>query len=218
MVVLRVPESFRRCRATRPLAFTLAVLAVALLAGCGATDDAPGSKSSRSAAQKLALTRADEVVLAVDRWARAQTLSSARSAAARAGLLVTGPNVAAFQMPGADADAARVSTGLLPGDDGSRGLASALATGCVEADVLGGSWANPRERWRELTRRIEDWRPDNNTFPKLRSHAQRVVGWATLTLNTSSLADAVEYSGHAAGHARVVRDALRQPRAMSCPG
>jgi len=60
--------------------------------------------------------------------------------------------------------------------------------------------------------------PDNNTFPALPSHAQRVVGWATLTLRTHSLADALQYSGHATGHARVVHQSLEDPGAEPCPG
>jgi len=141
------------------------------------------------------------------------TLTDAQAAAAPARALVTGPNVSAFPTHGV-----HVSVGLLPSDDGTPGLATPLANDCVERNVLGGAWMQPGKRWSDLAQRIKNWRPDHNTFPQLPSHAQRIVGWATLTLNSSSLADASEYSSHAAGHARVVRDSLRMPGATRCPG
>lgn len=187
--------------------------ALATLTGCGTGGASNPSTTVRSAAQRTALVRADAIVAAVGDWARASTLSDAQAAAARARGLITGPDVSAFP---ASATAAPASVGLLPADDGTPGLASTLATGCVERDVLGGSWAQPRARWGALAARIRAWRPDNNTFPQLPSHAQRVVGWATLTLGAESLAEATEYSGHAAGHARVVRDSLRDSSAAPC--
>ena len=61
--------------------------------------------------------------------------------------------------------------------------------------------------------RIAAWTESNNTFPALASHPQRVVGWASLTLNTSkvdttSLDAAHEYAGHAQIHLTQTRQAL----------
>lgn len=198
----------------RSLTLTLVVAALTSLTGCGAGGSSDPSPTSRSAAQQTALVRADAIVAAVDDWARASTLPDALAAAARARRLITGPGVSAFP---ASATAGPARVGLLPADDGTPGLASRLASGCVERNVLAGSWARPRARWSALAARIKAWRPDNNTFPQLPSHAQRVVGWATLALDAESLADVTEYAGHAAGHARVVRDSLRDPSATPCP-
>lgn len=194
----------------------LLVFAVAV-AGCGEDGGASAAEGS-SPARGAALARAKAIERAVERWADAGTLADAKAAAEQARNLVTGPRV-----PGAgDADrngrVKRVRVGLLPGADGSRGLASPLASGCVERDVLGGSWAHPKARWAELEGGIRSWRADNNTFPGFPSHAQRVVGWATLTLNTRRLSEAMEYSGHAMLHADIVTAAIEDPAAGSCPG
>ncbi len=214
-----MPCRRHRRRRARPstLAVTLVVAALTPLAGCGDGGASDPSATERSAAQRTALVRADAIVAAVGDWARASTLADAQAAAARARGLITGPEVGAFPAS-ASAAPAPAGVGLLPSDDGTAGLASALARGCVERDVLGGGWTQPRARWRALAVRIEAWHPDDNTFPQLPSHAQRVVGWATLALGAESLAEAGEYSGHAAVHARVVRDALRDPGAEPCPG
>ena len=196
-----------------PRSIVIAIALLAAVAGCGADrepDPAP-SAPAPSAAQRTAVQRADAIVAAVSRWASASTLAGAQAAAARARGLITGTGVSAFPAAGA----ARVSVGLLPSDDGAPGLASDLDGRCVQRDVLGGSWAAPRARWSRLSARIAAWRPDNNTFPELPSHAQRVVGWATLTLRSRSLEDAIGYAGHATGHARVVRDAVGDPD--GCP-
>jgi len=202
------------------LVVLIALGLVPATAGCGgetAGDPAAGVAAT-PAAQRTAVNRADAVVAATRRWAAATTLARAQVGAERARNLITGPRAPGAGDGDGDGEATRVATGLLPGEDGSPGLASPLATGCVERDVLGGSWADPVARWRELTQRIERWRPDDNTFVQLPSHAQRVVGWASLALRTDELMAASEYAGHAAGHARIVRDALRDPRASPCPG
>jgi len=196
----------------------LAVLLAGLVSGCGADSrsttpaDVP-STSGRTAS----LDRSLAIQSAVQRWADAATLPAAKAAAEHARNLVTGPHVQGAGDANADGALERVRVGLLPGEDGSPGLASPLAGECVQRDVLGGSWADPMARWAEVTRRIDHWAPDSNTFPALPSHAQRVVGWASLTLQTDRLADAHEFSGHAAGHAGVVVDALRSPDANPCP-
>jgi len=202
--------------------FALVGLALATLVGCGGekTDGSSGDEHAPTASvsRRIALDRADAVQAATRRWADASTLTQAQAAAEDARNLITGPHAPGAWDANADGESVRVDAGLLPGEDGSEGLASSLATGCVERDVLGGSWADPEDRWEELTERIEQWRPDNNTFPALPSHAQRVVGWATLTLRADGLAQALKHSGHASGHAQIVREALRDPEASPCPG
>ncbi len=99
--------------------------------------------------------------------------------------------------------------GLLPGLQGQAGLARpGDVKRCVEADVLGGPWDDPAARWAQATQAAQDWTEQNNTFPTLRSHPQRIYGWASLTLATDSLDDAHEYAGHAQLHVDVARDAI----------
>ena len=205
----------------------VALLLAGLLAGCGSDSDStsvaapePASVAapSSSAPARGALLRAEAIQGTVSRWASATTLADAKAAAEETRNLITGPTVAGAGDADRDGKTTPVRIGLLPGDDGSRGLTSSLATGCVERDVLGGSWSRPAARWAEVARRIRDWAPDNNTFPGLPSHAQRVVGWATLALESRRLSDALEYSGHATGHARIVTAAIEPPGARPCPG
>lgn len=187
-------------------------LAVLILGGCGEADEgAAGDKTTNPSvgaapatgdaggtpAIDAAHARLDEIDEAVARWADAGSLDEAAAAAEEARGLVTG-EVASSGPPG-----------LLPGRGGEAGLVSPLA-GCaaVEADVLGGDWSDPAGRWAVADEAIAEWAPGNNTFPSLPSHPQRVVGWATLTVETSSLDDAHEYAGHAKLHVDVSREAL----------
>lgn len=204
---------FRLCRAA---AVTLAL--AGLVAGCGSSSQPTPSGGASSKERSAAVIRAEAIQSAVRRWASAETLADAKAAAEEARNLVTGPTVAGAGDADHDGRAKPVRIGLLPGADGSRGLASSLATGCVQRDVLGGSWSQPAKRWADVGRRIGDWRPANNTFPGLPSHAQRVVGWASLTLRSRQLSDAVEFSGHATGHARIVLAAIKNPGTTPCPG
>jgi hypothetical protein len=87
-------------------------------------------------------------------------------------------------------------------------LAVPAANPCVTRDLLGGSWENPARRWAILQAKIAAWRPGNNTFPTLPSHAQRIVGWATLALGSSDLATAREYAAHAKLHVDVSRTSV----------
>jgi len=197
----------------------LALVLAGLLSGCGAdAGSTPKSAVPPTAARAAALDRSLAIHNAVQRWADASTLADAKAAAEHARNPITGPNVRGAGDTNDDGALERVTVGLLPGEDGGPGLASPVAGECVQRDVLGGSWADPVARWAEVTRRIDQWAPDNNTFPALPSHAQRVVGWASLTLQTDRLPDAHEFSGHAAGHASVVVEALRSPRGIPCPG
>ena len=193
-------------------AWVASLLATALLGACGSSDDTPpaepgsssgmGTGTSETAA---VLERIEQVQQQVDLWRDASTIDDAQAAAAEARLLVTGPGVAGLEPPaGTPAD---VTEGLLPDDSDRPGLASAVKD-CAGPDLLGGSWDDQEQRWQILRTAIDEWAPDNNTFPSLPSHPQRVVGWATLTLGTSDLDLAQEYSGHAQLHVDAARDAL----------
>ncbi len=176
-----------------------------LLAACSSSTDAPPTRPDAAPV----LERVEQVQQQVDLWRDASTLDGAQAAAAQARLLITGPDVAGLASPaGIRAD---VDEGLLPDDSDGPGLASSVAD-CAGPDLLGGSWDDQAQRWTILRTAIDEWGPDNNTFPSLPSHPQRVVGWATLTLGTTSLDRAHEYSGHAQLHVDAARDALADCR------
>ncbi|MDQ3471274.1 MAG: hypothetical protein M3428_02660, partial [Pseudomonadota bacterium] len=144
----------------------------------------------------------------------AENLAVARKSAEEARHLIVGPDGPFYG--DADGDgviAGTAAKGVLPGIAGEPGLASNSSSACVERDVLGGDWSDPAGRWAILSRAIAGWRPGNNTFPSLPSHPQRIVGWATLTLATDSLATAREFGGHAQIHADVSSRAV-----TACPG
>ena len=130
----------------------------------------------------------DALQAAVTSWAQASTLAEAKAAAEAARNLVTGPDVMDYgDLDGNGQTAGATSIGLLPGENGQRGLVTTPTSSCVERDVLGGSWSDPAARWTDVRTRIAAWTESNNTFPALASHPQRVVGWASLTLNTSKV-------------------------------
>lgn len=191
---------------------------VLALTGCGDGGSGAATTTPGDDTQRAALDRAAAVEDAVRTWSDAATLAEAQAAAERARNLITGPHVSGAGDGDGDGDVEPVAVGLLPGDDGSPGLASTLTGACVQRDVLGGSWDDPPARWDEVLRRIETWAPGANRFPELPSHAQRVVGWASLTLAADDVAEAHEYAGHALGHARITTEALQEPDEQPCPG
>ncbi len=189
------------------------VAALMMVASCGAGSKAPGATSATTRSPSPAATavavRLDAMGTALDRWAAAPTIAAARAAAETARNLVTGPSAfGAGDLDGDGTVGGRVGEGLLPGLDGSLGLAGRLPVACVAADVLGGDWSDPAARWSTLRTAVDEWRPENNTFPGLPSHPQRFVGWATLTLRTGDLDLAHEYAGHARLHLDVTRAAV----------
>ncbi len=142
-------------------------------------------------------------------WEDAPTLAAAKAAAEQAVNLITGPHVTGYgDLDGNGTITGPNEVGLLPGEHGEAGLVRPPGSSCVQRDVLGGSWADPGARWADLRDRIARWTPTNNTFPALRSHPQRVIGWASLTLRTKDLVSAREYAGHAQQHLDVTRTAL----------
>ena len=154
----------------------------------------------------------------VSDWREAENLDEAKAAAEAAANHLTGPQGPGYGDRDGDGQLRGPSdAGVLPGVNGDpRGFAlqamDAGAPECVAADVLGGSWADPRARWSELESAVAQWTYDNNTFPGLPSHAQRIVGWAELTLATDSLDEAREFGGHAAIHVRISSQALTSCR------
>jgi hypothetical protein len=150
---------------------------------------------------------------AVIRWRQAPTLRVAHEAAEEARNLVVGANGPFYGDADRDGKIGGAnSMGVLPGLRGEAGLANPNENGCVVADVLGGRWSDPAMRWSQLQSAIARWRPTTNTFPSLPSHPQRVVGWASLTLNSNRLADAHEYARHARLHVDISLRALHNCR------
>lgn len=204
----------------------LAALALAIpgsvlaAAGCGESSPAGDSAAATAASttESPGRERATEIAAAVERWSVSRTLPEAKAEAERARNLITGPHVEGAGDGDRDGNVDAVAVGLLPGEDGSPGLVKAGEGRCVDQDVLGGSWDDPAARWADVLRRVDAYSATNNEFPGLPSHAQRTVGWASLTLEASTLDEAIEYAGHATGHAQVVVDALANPDAATCPG
>lgn len=174
---------------------------------------ASAASAQQNAPQQSLGTRLAAVDQAVDRWGSAPSLAGAKDAAEEARNLIvgaSGPFYGDANGDGRIAGAAEV--GVLPGLNGQTGLAGRSDIHCVIAGVLGGSWREPAKRWSQLENAIARWRPARNTFPSLPSHAQRVVGWASLTLKTNSLADAHEYASHARLHVDISLRALTSCR------
>lgn len=146
---------------------------------------------------------------AVQSWRSADTLAEAQRFAERARNLVVGPDGPYYGDADGDGTVEGASDeGLLPGLTGEPGIAQSASGTCIERDVLGGSWDDAAGRWATLDTAITAWAPNNNTFPALPSHPQRIVGWASLTLATDSLDTAREYAGHAQLHVDVSKAAV----------
>lgn len=157
---------------------------------------APQQSAGHSLSSRLAA-----IDRAVDRWDRASTLAAAKNHAEEARNLIVGAAGPFYGDADHDGDVAGAADhGLLPGLKGEKGLAGPSANACVITDILGGSWHEPAKRWSQMQSAIAGWTPTRNTFPSLRSHAQRVVGWASLTLKAGSLGEAHEYASHARLH------------------
>lgn len=168
----------------------------------------PQRPTSHSLATRLAAV--DE---AVSRWAAASTLAAAHEAAEEARNLIVGASGPFYGDANNDGRISGASeVGVLPGLNGQHSLAGPTDNACVVADVLGGSWIDPARRWSQLQDAIARWTPRRNTFPSLPSHAQRVVGWASLTLKTRSFVEAREYAAHARLHVDISTRALTSCR------
>lgn len=156
-------------------------------------------------------------LLALDRaafrWQTAPSLQIAHVAAEEARNLIVGASGPYYGDADRDGQIAGASVaGVLPGLKGEASLAVPTNNSCVVADILGGSWSEPAVRWSLLQTAIARWTPTRNTFPSLPSHAQRVVGWATLTLKSDRLVEAREYAKHARLHVDIAIRALERCR------
>lgn len=161
------------------------------------------------AVETTAIQRLETIAAEVSAWREAANLAAAKRHAEAVRNLIVGPAGPGYGDSDQDGVVAGASPiGLLPGRAGTAALAIPAANDCVTRDLLGGSWENPEKRWSILQGKIEAWSQSNNTFPTLPSHAQRVVGWATLALNAADLATARDYASHASIHVRVSRKAL----------
>ena len=191
-----------------------ATLALAACDGPGwvAYEPADGSDTTTVATDPALTERLDALDAAVGEWRDAATLPEAKAAAEAVRNLVVGPAGPWYGDADGDGTVAGASdVGLLPGLGGERGLAQAgPVNACVEADVLGGPWDEPLERWDEAAAVYEAWSRTNNTMPTLPSHPQRVVGWAGLALGAESVDEAREYAGHAQLHVDVTRRAVEE--------
>lgn len=177
-----------------------------LAAACSSASDAPSSSE-----EEAVTARVEELSQAVQAWADSGTIEDAHRWAEAALNLVVGPNGPGYGDLDHDGSiSGETDEGLLPGLDGTpAGLALSLASnGCVERDVLGGDWSDPAQRWATMSETIDAWAPDNNTMPRLPSHPMRIVGWATFTLETNTLAVAHGYASHAGLHVDVTEQAL----------
>ncbi len=164
----------------------------------------PSDRSPQSARERL-----DQIASEVWAWRGAPSLAKAKRYAEAARNLIVGPTGPGYGDADRDGTVSGANAiGLLPGLKGGAALAIPPANLCVARDLLGGTWEDPARRWSLLQARIAAWRPNNNTFPTLPSHAQRIVGWASLTLRSSDLKTAREHAGHANIHVEVSGTAL----------
>lgn len=199
-----------------------ALVLILIVSACGSTSDdasapsaAPTEESeTESPAVETPDTpgaRLDQISAEVDAWAASTTLREARAHAEAAANMIVGEGGLDYGDRNGDGDVdGAVEVGFLPGPEGSPGglvLDTYGDAECVTADVLGGSWEDPVERWTLLDDVIIAWAPDNNPFPSLPSHPMRIVGWASLSQD-ASLETAIEYAGHAALHVDISRDGL----------
>ncbi len=174
------------------------------VAACGSGADS----GAAPAVVDAAASRVAQIQHHLDQWADASDLDEAQAAAEAVSNLITGPGVSLYGDANGDGSVGgEVIDGLLPGETGEASLALPLR-GCAGADLLGGSWVDPGSRWGELEGMIAAWSPVNNPFPQLASHAQRTVGWAQLTLASSELGVALEFSGHAQLHVDAIAAAV----------
>lgn len=191
------------------------VLAACVVAGCssasnsGHTDLAPAATAATPADATTLTSRLMQIDEAINSWQSSPDLAAARASAETARNLVVGPDGPYYGDADGEGTIEGVSDrGLLPGVDGQSGIATEAFGACVTRDVLGGSWGDPQARWAELDDKIAAWSPTNNPFPTLASHPQRIVGWATLAINATTLDEALEYAGHAHLHIDVAQQAV----------
>lgn len=203
VMALLIPLPLATCGSPAPVASDLTAVS--------------GAKMPPSMPQRLTTETLSGRLVAIDgavlRWQTAPSLQIARLAAEEARNLIVGASGPYYGDANRDGQIAGASAvGVLPGLKGEASLAVPTNNSCVVADVLGGSWTEPAVRWSLLESAIARWTPTGNTFPSLPSHAQRVVGWATLTLKSDRLIEAREYAKHARIHVDIAIRALERCR------
>ncbi len=197
-----------------PLATALAIASVLMVSACGSTSiESTTTSTVRSTRPGAAYERLDQIAAQVDAWAGSSDLGEARSHAEAAANLVVGSGGLGYgDRDGDGVVTGKAEEGLLPGLAGTPAgiiLTTIGGVECVSEDVLGGEFHDAAERWRLLDEAINEWAPNNNTFPTLPSHPMRIVGWATLT-QMGTFDQAIEFAGHAELHVNVTRDSLQR--------
>ncbi len=209
MITLLVSLGLMACGSPEP---TTPYLAPSGLAQPAPAEPQPQPQPQQPSTESLT-NRLEALDRAVARWQGASTLRTAHEAAEEARNLVVGSSGPFYGDANGDGRISGASTlVILPGLKGERSLARRDDNACVVADVLGGSWREPAKRWSELQNAIARWTATANTFPSLPSHPQRVVGWASLTLSSASLAEAQEYARHAQLHVDISVRAVKNCR------
>lgn len=119
----------------------LAVAVPLVLGGCSGT----GTQNPQALAHVALVGRIDSVEAAVQVWRDAETLLVAKAAAEGAFNFGVGPDGARHGDADGNGDIQNPhDAGLLHGLHGEPGIAQdATVNGCVETDVLGGSWDGP---------------------------------------------------------------------------
>ncbi len=203
MTMLLIPVVLVACGSPKPATQTRVELGQTQT-----THSVPRQASTDSLAARLAA-----VDRAVDRWSDAPTLATAHEAAEEARNLIVGESGPFYGDANRDGQIAGANViGVLPALDGGASLASPNDNACVVADILGGSWRDPAKRWSQFQSALSRWTISRNTFPSLPSHAQRVVGWASLTLKSDSPVEARKYAKHARLHVDIALRALNSCR------
>ncbi len=203
MLALLIAQMLASCGSPEPVESNLAAVGMAEAAPTGMQQISAETLSAR-------LVALDRAVL---NWQTAPNLRVAHEAAEEARNLIVGASGPYYGDANKDGRIAGArAVGILPGLMGEISLAVPSSNACVVADVLGGSWRTPAMRWSQLQSAIARWTPSRNTFPSLPSHAQRVVGWASLTLKTDRLVEAREYAKHARLHVNIATRALTSCR------
>ncbi len=203
VIMLLIPLVLATCGSPEPV--------TSQVAAAGRAEPAPAGLQQPST--ETLSTRLVALDRAVSRWQAASTLRVAHEAAEEARNLIVGESGPFYGDANEDGQIAGASVvGILPALKGGASLASPNDNACVVADVLGGNWREPAKRWSQFHSALSRWTISRNTFPSLPSHAQRVVGWASLTLKSDSPVEAREYAKHARLHVDIAVRAVNSCR------
>ncbi|WP_305098450.1 hypothetical protein [Croceibacterium aestuarii] len=193
----------------------LSAAALLALAACGSQTDEDRSTKDQAPAGQLAPTgdalalRLDTLDAAVMKWQTATDLVTAHAAAEEVRNLVVGPAGPIYDDADRDGEVAGASDeGLLPGTRGQVALVAGEADRCLLQNVLGGSWTDPGARWAQALIAFDSWRPGNDAISSLPSPTMRLVGWATLGLESLRIDASRDFAQQAAHELQSVRRAI----------